>query len=117
MKYDRVLVFTKKGNLLKYLRTDKVTRQNSNLCQENVRNYYAQEREIQLVASLRWEDFPASTRNGIVQMSKCFCRIKCPINPLPVKGEFELPSLDSLKEFLKANGWVLKHDMYSGWFK
>lgn len=117
MKYDRVLVYTKKGNLLDYLHTDKVSRANSSLCQDNVHNYYAQEREIQLVVSARWEDFPVSTRKGIVQMAKCFCRIKCPINPLPVKGEFEVPSLDSLRRFLKANGWELKQDMGSGWFE
>lgn len=117
MKYDRVLVYTKKGNLLDYLNTDKVSRENNGLCLENVQKYYAQEREIQLVVSARWEDFPVSTRKGIVQMAKCFCRIKCPVNPLPVKGEFEVPSLDSLRRFLKANGWELKQDMGSGWFK
>lgn len=117
MKYDRVLVYTKKGNLLDYLHTDKVARQNNTLCQENVHKYYAQEREIQLVVSTRWEDFPVSTRKGIVQMTKCFCRIKCPVNPLPVKGEFEVPNLECLRRFLKTNGWELKQDMGAGWFE
>lgn len=37
--------------------------------------------------------------------SKTYCRIKCPINPLPVKGWFETPSINVLKEFLSENGW------------
>jgi hypothetical protein len=117
MKYDRVLVYTKRGNLLGYLNTDKVLKENANYATSSVKAYYEKEREIQLIASVRWENFPVPTRNGIVQMPKCFCRIKCPVNPLPVKGEFELPSIESLREFLKANGWTLKQDIYSGWFK
>ena len=117
MKYDRVLIFTKKGNLMQYLCTDKVSHTYSNANADGLRQYYGQEREIQLIACLRWEDFPVSTRKGIVQMPKCFCRIKCPVNPLPVKGEFELPSLDSLRSFLKANGWTLKQDVSAGLFK
>lgn len=117
MKYNRVLIYTKRGNLLDYLHTDKVMRSFSKANEESLEKFYGEEKEIQLVASVRWEDFPVSTRNGIVQMPKCFCRIKCPINPLPVKGEFELPSLESLRVFLKVNGWELKHDMSSGWFE
>lgn len=116
MQYDRVLIFAKKGNLLDYLQTDKVNRSYPNMS-DRAKQYYAQEREIQLVARVRWEDYPVSTRNGIVQMPKCFCNIKCPVNPLPVKGEFELPTLESLRIFLKANGWELKQDYCSGWFK
>jgi hypothetical protein len=117
MKYDRVLVYTKKGDLLDYLFTDKVICSYPHGVNETTRDCYAREREIQLVVSARWEDFPVSTRKGIVQMTKCFCRIKCPVNPLPVKGEFEVPNLECLRRFLKANGWELKQDMGSGWFK
>ena len=109
MKYDRVLIYTKKGNLMDYLCTDKVARGFSNV--EKAKEYYGQERDIQLIACLRWEEYPVYTRKGIVQMPKCFCKIKCPINPLPVKGEFELPSVECLRSFLKANGWTLKQEM------
>ena len=115
MKYDRVLIFTKKGNLMQYLCTDKVSRPMSNV--EKATEYYAQEREIQLIACLRWEDYPVSTRKGIVQMPKVFCKIKCPVNPLPVKGEFEVPSIEALRSFLKANGWTLKQDVSSHLFQ
>lgn len=115
MHYDRVLIFTKKGNLMDYLCTEKVSRSIPNV--EKAKEYYGQQKEIQLVARLRWEDFPVSAPKGIIQMPKCFCNIKCPVNPLPVKGEFELPSIDALHSFLKANGWKLKQDIYSGWFR
>lgn len=117
MTYDRVLIYTKKGNLLGYLHTEKVRKENAGYANSSVKAYYEEEREIQLIACLRWEDFPVSTRNGIVQVPKCFCKIKCPVNPLPVKGEFELPSLDSLRGFLKTNGWTLKQDVRAGLFK
>ena len=110
MKYQRVLVYTKKGNLLDYLNTDKVTR-NYPCMNDRAKQYYAQEREIQLIARIRWET------NGQYGKEKCFCSIKCPVNPLPIKGEFELPSLDSLRVFLKANGWELKQDVCSSLFK
>ena len=117
MKYDRILIFTKKGNLMQYLCTDKVSRSHSNANVESLKTRYGNEREIQLIARLRWEDVQVISRKGNANVSKCFCNIKCPVNPLPVKGEFELPSLDSLRSFLKANGWTLKHDVCAGLFK
>lgn len=105
MKYDRILIYTKKGNLMSYLTTDKVACSFRNANAERLTAYYGREREIQLIACIRWEE------------RRCFCKIKCPVNPLPVKGEFEVPSLYSLRNFLKANGWEQKHDMYSGWFE
>ena len=110
MKYDRVLIYTKKGNLLDYLQTDRVCRMFPNMS-DRAKQHYAQEREIQLIARIRWE---VDERSG---KDRCYCSIKCPVNPMPVKGEFELPCLDALRAFLKANGWELKQDMCAGWFK
>ncbi len=111
MKYDRVLIFVKKGNLLDYLNTDKVSSTYTHANVEGLQKYYGKEREIRLIACVRWETIPVSTRKGIVQKPVCYCKIKCPVNPMPVKGEFELPSLESLRAFLKANGWTLKQDV------
>ena len=110
-RYDRAIIFTKKGNLHEYLYTGKVCYGAlSGKPSEQAKAYYEAEREIQLIALMRWEtDGPGK--------SKCFCRIKCPINPLPVKGEFELPSMESLYKFLKANGWTFKQKLYSGMFE
>ena len=111
MKYDRVLVFTKKGNLLDYLGTEKVRRSFSGSNLASLQDYYGQEREIQLIARVRWE---VNEFNG---RDRCFCSIKCPVNPLPVKGEFELPCLDSLRMFLAADGWTVKQDVCRSLFK
>ena len=111
MKYERVLVYTKKGNLLDYACTDKVMRSFSSANSASLKEFYGNERDIQLIAQIRWET------NGQYGKEKCICCIKCPVNPMPVKGEFELPSLDSLRMFLKANGWELKQDLYCGLFK
>ena len=116
MKYDRVLIFTKKGDLMKYLCTDKVSMSFSNANADSIKQYYGQEREIQLIACLRWEDYPVSTRNGFAKRTKCFCKIRCPINPLPVRGEFEVASLEALRAFLKADGWTLKQDVHASMF-
>ena len=110
MKYDRILIFAKKGNLLNYLNTDRVRRRHPKMTESGA-DYYAQEREITLVARIRCET------NKEYLKDRCICDIKCPVNPLPVKGEFELPSLEALHVFLKANGWTLKQDIRAGWFK
>lgn len=118
MKYDRVLIFTKKGNLMDYLCTDKVSATFCNANADGLKQYYGQERDLQLIACLRWETATeTSGRSRARTQSKCFCKIKCPVNPLPVKGEFELPSLESLRAFLKANGWTLKQDVSAGLFE
>jgi hypothetical protein len=117
IKYDRVLIFTKKGNLMDYLNTDKVSRSLSLASSSHIKEHYEREREIQLVAQLRWEERPAASRNRTRNPSILYCSIKCPVNPLPVKGEFQLASLEALRKFLKADGWELKQDISSGWFK
>ena len=119
MKYDRVLIFTKKGNLMQYLCTERVSRGFSNGNAESIKRHYGEEREIQLIACLRWEETSELTDVGhrVCHQSRCMCKIKCPVNPLPVKGEFELPSLDSLRAFLKADGWTLKQDVCANLFK
>ena len=106
-KYSVVFMFTKKGNLLDYF-TDKVSfdRVASREQYESWHNYYAREREVQLLAMFRWEK------------GKCFCRIKCPINPLPVKGEFETPGTTTpVLDFLKANGWEFKQKIHPNMFE
>ena len=114
MKYDRVLVYTKKGNLLDFMNTERVSQRIVNA--ESAAKHYGQEKEIQLVACLRCEDCSVSTRKGTVQRPKVFCKIKCPINPLPVKGEFEAPSFVAVQRFLNANGWAYKDKIYPHMF-
>lgn len=106
VKYTMAYIYTKKGNLIPYI-TGKVSSRpiSSQAEADRILDYYKKEREIQLIALFRWEG------------SKCFCKIKCPVNPLPVKGEFEVPSTGPLFAFLKANGWSFKQKFYPRMFE
>ena len=56
---------------------------------------YAKERPVQLVVQFCFKG------------NKTYCNIKCPINPLPVKGWFQTPSIKVLQRHLEALGWQL----------
>lgn len=100
-KYPCAIIFTKRDTMLPYL-THKVQDMRPPVSEthaQRIREYYAREREIQLIALFRFEG------------RKCLCKIKCPVNPLPIKGEFEVVSQAVLTDFLKANGWQFKERM------
>ena len=99
MKYRTAWIFTKKGNLLPWLHSKGLGSVNA-----QAQEFYGQEREIQLLLLLR------SDNEGI------HCRIKCPVNPLPVKGEFMVPSVSAIHNFLRQNGWCRKQVIHSGMF-
>ena len=100
-KYTLVQVYTKKGNLLPWYHSQHDRGHHAMSTAE----YYAKERDIQLLAMFRFD-------NG-----KCFCKIKCPVNPLPVKGEFEIPSTGAISHFLIDNGWNYKQKFYPRMFE
>ena len=113
-KYTTVHIYTKKGNLLPYLggKVDDLVRGRFFSSSEarkdyiqRLRNSYEREREIELVAMFRTEG------------NKYFCKIKCPVNPLPVKGEFEIPCGGALIAFLQKDGWMLKQKIYPRMFE
>ena len=91
--YDLCFVFKKfGGNLLEYYEhSDREFRSYQ-------REYYSRLRDIRLILLVRYE------RNGNGNKN-VFCKIHCPINPLPVKGEFETPSLGTIRKFLREQGW------------
>ncbi len=104
-KYTQAIIFTKRTSMSEYC-TGKVTqRVTSTEAFNRMCEYYAKEREVQLIALFRWEG------------RKCFCKIKCPINPLPVKGEFETPSEGVVGSFLHENGWKFKQKFYPSMFE
>ena len=94
--YHKAFIFTKRDNLVKYF-----------WCKPALPNqeYYAREREIQLILLVRFE-------NG-----KCICRIKCPINPLPIKGEFQCVSTSEMFKLLTSMGWTYKAKYGIGMFR
>ena len=106
-KYSVINIYTKKGNLTPYWANKQDLMYDCRSGEEHsrMREYYARERDIQLIAMFRFEQ------------GKTFCKIKCPVNPLPVKGEFEVPSVNALDRFLKGNGWSFKQKLYLGMFE
>lgn len=100
IKYHTVYRFTKRDNLLSWYED----RPDINHT-PSIREYYAREREIQLMLLVRHEE------------GKCICRIKCPINPLPIKGEFNATSSADVIRLLASLGWRYKDTIKPGMFK
>lgn len=94
--YHTALIFTKRDNLVKYF-WGKSALSNQ--------EYYTKEREVQLILLVRYEK------------GKCICCIKCPINPLPIKGEFEAPSISAVSHTLQTMGWTYKEKLPLGMFR
>ena len=90
MKYRIAWIFTKKGNLLPWLYSK------GEPISDHIEKMYAREREIQLILLIRNES------------GHIYCRIKCPVSPLPIKGEFEVPCMSAIYDFLLRDGWVRK---------
>lgn len=85
-EYHGALVFTKKGNLKSFYESKLM----------KASPWVLAEREIQCVVLYRRDN------------EDLRCLIKCPINPLPVKGEFTAPSLNVVKRWFFNNGWTHK---------
>lgn len=105
--YHTAIIYTKRDNLLKWLGSNyKMFGTHGNPEDAvRIRAEYATEREIQLILLVRHE-------NG-----KCICRIKCPINPLPIKGEFQCVSTSEMTKLLASMGWKYKEKIHTGMFK
>jgi hypothetical protein len=112
IRHDCIISFTKHANLSSYFWANesacckeygvdpsKGITEDYERRAEKMIAYYNQPRDIQLILLVRYE-------NG-----KTFCRIKCPINPLPIKGEFEAPNLKAVIKFLQQDGWKEKHSL------
>ena len=87
INYDKIITYTKRDTLLQWY------------CNfygqpKKRESYYAEPRDIQLILLVRYEK------------GKVYAKIKCPINPLPVRGEFEAPSFTAIKDFLLKEGWI-----------
>lgn len=96
--YHTAIIYTKRDNLSKWLQSN-VNRFRSCTTSTqiaHVREEYAREREIQLILLVRYEE------------GKYICRIKCPINPLPIRGEFQCVSVTEMSKLLVSMGWTYK---------
>lgn len=97
--YHTAIIYTKHTNLMPWYNGRCDAPRN-----HTAREYYSKDREVQLILLVRHED------------GKCICRIKCPINPLPIKGEFQCVSTGEMSKLLKSMGWTYKEKVHSGMF-
>jgi hypothetical protein len=102
--YTQAIVYAKRDNLLKWL-NGRYPKFKDAQEAARIRAEYATEREIRLILLVRYED------------NKCICRIRCPINPLPVKGEFQCVSTGEMSKLLKSMGWTYKEKIHCSMFK
>lgn len=102
--YHTAIIYSKRDNLLKWLNSRYPKFRDAQEA-ARIRAEYVTEREIQLILLVRHEE------------GKCICRIKCPINPLPIKGEFQCVSTSEMTKLLASMGWKYKEKIHSGMFK
>ena len=102
--YHMAIIYSKRDNLLKWLNSRYPKFRDAQEA-SRIRTEYATEREIQLILLVRHEE------------GKRICRIKCPINPLPIKGEFQCVSTSEMTKLLTSMGWKYKEKIHSAMFK
>lgn len=93
--YTCAITFTKYTDLSQWFAMTNVDFGLTNSEQyDRLKKRYAQKRDVRLILLIRYEK------------GKTFCKIKCPINPLPVRGEFEAVSVHEVVRFLDSQGWT-----------
>lgn len=104
--YDQAIIYTKRTSLMPWLQSNypKFGSTINTEQAQHIREHYSKEREVQLILLVRHED------------GKCICRIKCPVNPLPIKGEFQCVSTGEMSKLLKSMGWTYKEKVHYGMF-
>lgn len=104
--YEMAIIYTKHTNLMPWLQSNytKFSTHGTTEQVQCIRAAYEKDRDVQLILLVRHED------------GKCICRIKCPINPLPIKGEFQCVSTGEMSKLLKSMGWTYKEKVHSGMF-
>ena len=97
--YVRFYLYEKSTNLLEYYKGKGVL-----VDDKSPSSYMTKERDnVQLKLYVRYEDKVDIW--GKFNGHRLLCHIECPINPMPVKGEFEVPSINAINAFLLKNGW------------
>ena len=95
-KYTRAIIFSKTSDLLQYWEGKRKNARDVLEAKwwDERKFHYATKRNVQLILQLRY--LPDGTT---------MARIKCPINPLPIKGEFAVYHLGAVIAFLQREGW------------
>ena len=112
MEYSRAFIFHKRTDLMPYFnaKKDQLGYDPQFPSHQKMKERYERERDVQLIALLRWDEVPDDRTAYMTPRQRCMCRIKCPINPLPIKGEFEVASPFHICEFLRELGWTLERE-------
>lgn len=95
--YTCAIIFTKRSNLMPWFEGKypcASENYDKSIGFQQFKKDCARVRDVQLILLVRYE--PGHT----------YCKIKCPINPLPFRGEFEAVSLRHITELLKREGWT-----------
>lgn len=105
--YHTAIIYTKHTNLMPWLQSNytKFSTFSTPEQRQSIRAAYEKDRDVQLILLVRHED------------GKCICRIKSPINPLPIRGEFQCVSTGEMTKLLKSMGWTYKEKVHYGMFK
>ena len=107
-KYHRIIRFEKETDLLPYLySTGQRFRDSNGNIPSHIIDYYAKKRNVGLILLVRYDN----------ELKKYCCKVKCPVNPLPVCGEFAVPMLATILGWLKANGWERKESYHYTMFE
>lgn len=99
--YSTAIIFTKRDNLLKWFSPKNCFYAEGTDEYQKAKAEYANEIEVRLILLVRCNE-----------EYKTICRIKCPINPLPIKGEFEAPSVSAVSHVLATMGWAFKEKLH-----
>lgn len=115
LAYHTAIIYTKHTNLMPWLHSnyERFGTHGTTEQAQRIREMYSKDREVQLILLVRHED----VRIGDTIKNKCICRIKCPINPLPIKGEFECVSTGEMTRLLASMGWKYKEKVHYSMFK
>ena len=113
--YHTAIIYTKHTNLMPWLQSnyERFGTHGTTEQAQRIREMYSKDRDVQLILLVRHED----VRIGGTIKNKCICRIKCPINPLPIKGEFECVSTGEMTRLLASMGWKYKEKVHYSMFK
>lgn len=98
--YTLAITYSKRTNLLDFARA-----QYPLMPAEQMMRQYGVPREVEFILLVRWEN------------NRVYCKAKCPVNPLPIKGEFEVPSINAIERFLVNHEWRFKSKQHIAMLK
>lgn len=100
--YSSAIIFTKHTDLMPWFES-KYPRMSDEYISSVGFNQFKRDcariRDVQLILLVRYD--------GI----HTYCKIKCPISPMPIRGEFEAATLMSVIKFLEMQGWTIKQKL------